>query len=39
MPDAAYYRKLARECFDKALSATNATDRIRWQQLAAIQAD
>lgn len=32
MTNASHYRKLARECFDKALSATNATDRIKWQQ-------
>ena len=32
MPDASYYRLLAKQCFDKALSANDQSERMHWQQ-------
>jgi hypothetical protein len=32
MPDAAYYRMKAKECFDHALSAANKAEAERWRE-------
>jgi hypothetical protein len=32
MPDAAYYRMKAKECFDHALSAEDKAEATRWQE-------
>jgi hypothetical protein len=32
MPDAAYYRMKAKECFDRALETTSPKARANWQQ-------